>query len=140
MQVGLNALEKRFGLPTRTVAEHLTDLMRSERAGTIGFSGDGFEHTPGNILPTRAQRSGHVFRNFNRDVHGNETIGRTICRCKTVFEFPSYPCHRLLRNLRCSLIPKADASLPSSIMPEKHGSPRNTVLGGPEERDQTLRR
>ena len=33
MQAGLNALEKRFGLPTQTVAEHLTNLMRGERAG-----------------------------------------------------------------------------------------------------------
>src|SRR5438105_5698596 len=92
MQVGLNALEKRFGLPTRTVAEHLTDLMRGERAGTIGFSGDGFEHAPRNILPTRAQWAGNVFRNFNRHVHRSETIGRTRCRCKTALELPPYPC------------------------------------------------
>jgi hypothetical protein len=77
MQVGLNPLEKRFGFPTRAVAEQFTDLMRGERAGTIGFGSDGFEHASGNVLPTRAQWAGDVFRNFNCDVHGSETIRRT---------------------------------------------------------------
>jgi hypothetical protein len=33
MQISLNVLEKRFGFPTRAVAEQFTDLMRGERKG-----------------------------------------------------------------------------------------------------------
>lgn len=51
LQVSLNSLEERFRLPARSVAQHLTHLMRGERARPVSFGCDRFEHSGRHITP-----------------------------------------------------------------------------------------